>query len=104
MKTYDFSHLAWPDLGPIGDVREGVRATRLAARIGDIANGCGREHEKRMALARRDSRWEDHFKLLMFSDKAEEIRQSRSPENGKNCTMGYTLFKDDVKGDKKGYK
>lgn len=103
-------HLALPNEN---DVREGVRATRLAARIGDIANGRGREHEKQVALSRRDSRWQDHFKLLMFPDKAEEIRQSRSPQNGKTCTMcgdfcamtrGYTLFKDDMKGDKKGGK
>ena len=49
--------------------------------------------------------------FTLFPDKAEEIRQSRSPQNGKTCTMcgdfcamtrGYTLFKDDMKGDKRG--
>ncbi|MCB2183550.1 MAG: phosphomethylpyrimidine synthase ThiC [Desulfobulbaceae bacterium] len=100
-------HLALPNAD---DVREGLRATRLAARIGDIAKYPERrEAEKRVALARRDTRWEDHFKLLMFPDKAAEVRKSRVPENQKTCTMcgdfcamerGMSLFKDDMKGDK----
>lgn len=100
-------HLALPNEQ---DVREGVRATRLAARIGDIAKYPERrEQEKRVAQARRDSDWEAHFKLLMFPDQAEEIRRSRTPENEKTCTMcgdfcamerGYSLFKDDIRGDR----
>ena len=100
-------HLALPNEQ---DVREGVRATRLAARIGDIAKYPERrEQEKRVALARRDSAWEDHFSLLMFPEQAREIRRSRTPENEKTCTMcgdfcamerGYTLFKDDIRGDR----
>lgn len=100
-------HLALPN---VDDVREGVRATRLAARIGDIAKYPERrDHEKRVALARRDSRWEDHFSMLMFPEKAREVRKSRVPENNQTCTMcgdfcamerGFSLFKDDMKGDK----
>lgn len=100
-------HLALPNEQ---DVREGVRATRLAARIGDIAKYPERrEQEKQVALARRDSAWEDHFGLLMFPEQAREIRKSRTPENEKTCTMcgdfcamerGYTLFKDDIRGDR----
>ncbi len=100
-------HLALPNAD---DVREGVRATRLAARIGDIAKYPERrEHEKRVALARRDTRWEDHFNMLMFPEKAREVRASRMPENNQTCTMcgdfcamerGFSLFKDDMKGDK----
>ncbi len=78
-------HLALPNED---DVREGVRVTRLATRIGDIAKFPERrEVEKQVALARRDSRWEDHFKLLMFPDRAREIRAERTPENQKTCTM-----------------
>ncbi|MBW1791778.1 MAG: phosphomethylpyrimidine synthase ThiC, partial [Deltaproteobacteria bacterium] len=53
--------------------------------------------------------WDDHFSLLMFPEKAMEVRTSRSPGNSKTCTMcgdfcamtrGYELFKDDIKGDK----
>lgn len=101
-------HLALPNED---DVREGVRATRLAARIGDIAKYPDRrEHEKRVAISRRDTNWEDHFNLLMFPDKAQEIRKNRVPENSKTCTMcgdfcamerGISLFEKDIKGDKR---
>lgn len=100
-------HLALPN---VEDVREGVRATRLAARIGDIAKYPERrEHEKKVALARRDTHWDEHFDLLMFPDKAREVRASRTPGDEKTCTMcgdfcamerGITLFADDIKGDK----
>lgn len=96
-------HLALPN---VDDVREGIRATRLAARIGDIAKYPEqRETEKQVALARRDGDWEEHFDLLMFPEKAREIRASRMPENTKTCTMcgdfcamerGNTLFVDDI--------
>ena len=100
-------HLALPNED---DVREGVRATRLAARIGDIAKYPDRRDlEKRVALARRDSDWQGHFDLLMFPERAREIRRSRTPENDSTCTMcgdfcamerGHALFKDDIAGDK----
>ncbi|RJX26506.1 MAG: phosphomethylpyrimidine synthase ThiC [Desulfurivibrio sp.] len=100
-------HLALPSED---DVRQGVRATRLAARIGDIAKYPERrQREKAVALARRDSRWEDHFRLLMFPQEAAQIRQSRTPGNHKTCTMcgdfcamerGLALFQDDIRGDK----
>lgn len=101
-------HLALPN---VDDVREGVRATRLAARIGDIAKYPERrEHEKKVALSRRDTNWEEHFDLLMFPEKARAVRKSRTPENSATCTMcgdfcamerGISLFADDIKGDKK---
>jgi phosphomethylpyrimidine synthase len=102
-------HLALPNED---DVREGVRATRLAARIGDIAKYPERrETEKKVAIARRDMHWEEHMRLLMFPEKAKEVRDSRVPEDSKTCTMcgdfcamrrGVSLFKDDIKGDKVG--
>ena len=100
-------HLALPSED---DVRQGVRATRLAARIGDIAKYPERrQREKAVALARRDMRWEEHLQLLMFPAEAAKIRQSRTPANQKTCTMcgdfcamerGIALFKDDLRGDK----
>ncbi|TKB25974.1 phosphomethylpyrimidine synthase ThiC [Desulfopila sp. IMCC35006] len=100
-------HLALPNEN---DVREGVRATRLAARIGDIAKYPERrEVEKRAALARRDSDFDEYFKLSMFPEKMREVRDSRKPDNEATCTMcgdfcamerGYSLFKDDIAGDK----
>lgn len=102
-------HLALPNED---DVREGVRATRLAARIGDIAKYPERrELEKKVAISRRDTNWEEHFELLMFPEKAKEVRRSRTPGNEKTCTMcgdfcamerGKSLFADDIKGDKIG--
>lgn len=102
-------HLALPNED---DVREGVRVTRLAAHIGDIAKYPERRRrEKEVALARRDSRWEEHFSRLLFPEKAEEIRRERTPQDSKTCTMcgdfcavaqGAKLFKNDVKGDKLG--
>ncbi|MFH1217845.1 MAG: phosphomethylpyrimidine synthase ThiC [Pseudomonadota bacterium] len=101
-------HLALPNED---DVREGVRATRLAARIGDIAKYPNRrEHEKQVALSRRDMRWDDHLDLLMFPDKAREVRAGRMPGDAKTCTMcgdfcamqrGFSLFEKDMKGDKR---
>lgn len=96
-------HLALPNEE---DVREGVRVTRIAARIGDIAKYPERrEHEKKVSLTRRDMRWEEHFNLLMFPEKASEIRKERIPVEKRTCTMcgdfcamkrGYTLFKKDI--------
>jgi phosphomethylpyrimidine synthase len=100
-------HLALPNEQ---DVREGVRATRLAVRIGDIAKYPERrENEKVAAMARRDMRWGDLEKVLMFPEVAKNLRESRMPENKDTCTMcgdfcamkkGMEVFKDDIKGDK----
>jgi len=100
-------HLALPDAS---DVREGVRATRLAARIGDIARDPSmRNREKQVAIARRDTNWDRQMELLMFPEQANKIRQGRVPENNKTCTMcgdfcamerGRSLFEKNIKGDK----
>ncbi len=96
-------HLALPDTD---DVREGVRTTRLAVRIGDIAKyPMRRENEKLAAMARRDMRWNDLNKYLLFPDTAEKIRKTRSPAEKKTCTMcgdfcamkkGMEIFKNDI--------
>ena len=103
-------HLALPNED---DVREGIRATRLAARIGDIARDpARRDQEKEVAIARRDTRWQEHMELLMFPDRARRIREERTPENSRTCTMcgdfcamerGISLFRDDIRGDKCGH-
>ncbi|MBA3004893.1 MAG: thiamine biosynthesis protein ThiC, partial [Desulfurivibrio sp.] len=86
--------------------------TRLAARIGDLARYPERrEREKQMAIARRDTNWDRQMELMMFPEAARKIRESRSPENSRTCTMcgdfcamerGISLFKDDIRGDKCG--
>ncbi len=100
-------HLALPNEQ---DVREGVRATRLAVRVGDIAKYPERrENEKIAAKARRDTRWADLEEVLLFPEVARSVRNSRSPANEDTCTMcgdfcamkkGMEVFGDDIKGDK----
>jgi phosphomethylpyrimidine synthase len=100
-------HLALPT---VSDVREGVRATRLACRLGDISKYPERrEGEKLAALSRRDMRWGDLNKQLLFPDAAAAVRESRQPANAETCTMcgdfcamvkGAEIFKNDITGDK----
>jgi len=100
-------HLALPTEA---DVREGVRVTRLAVRVGDIAKyPQRREREKRAGLARRDMRWNDLEKELLFPEIARKKRAERTPQEEKTCTMcgdfcamkkGMEVFKDDIRGDK----
>ncbi|BCS99297.1 phosphomethylpyrimidine synthase [Desulfoluna limicola] len=100
-------HLALPT---VQDVREGVRATRLATRIGDISKYPDRrENEKMAAMARREMRWDDLEKYLLFPEVAKSIRAERCPENEDTCTMcgdfcamkkGMEVFEPDIKGDK----
>ena len=96
-------HLALPT---VEDVREGIRATRLAVRIGDLAKYPERrENEKKAALARRDLRWEDLEQHLLFPRLARQIRRERSPESEQSCSMcgdfcamkkGMEVFGDDI--------
>ena len=100
-------HLALPNEE---DVREGVRATRLAVRVGDIAKFPERrDNEKQAAMARRDMRWQDLEQHLLFPQKAREIRGQRAPEASDTCTMcgdfcamkkGMEVFRQDISGDK----
>jgi phosphomethylpyrimidine synthase len=101
-------HLALPDED---DVREGVRAARLAARVGDLAKYPERrENEKAAAKARRDMRWGDLERHLLFPELAGDVRRSRLPDQQETCTMcgdfcamkrGAALFGSDIAGDKK---
>ncbi len=101
-------HLALPNEN---DVREGVRITRLAVRVGDIAKyPQRRDNEKYAAMSRRDMRWDDLEKYLMFPDIARKIREDREPENKSTCTMcgdfcamkkGMEVFKADISPQKK---
>jgi len=100
-------HLALPTEA---DVREGVRVTRLAVRVGDIAKYPERrDREKRAGLARRDMRWDDLEKELLFPEIARKKKAERGPQDEKTCTMcgdfcamkkGMEVFKDDIRGDK----
>ncbi len=71
-------HLALPNEQ---DVREGVRAARLACHIGDIVKlgDRARRRDKEMAMARRDMDWSAQFELALFPHVAAAIRDSRRP-------------------------
>lgn len=100
-------HLALPN---IDDVREGVRATKLAVHIGDLSKYPNkRENEKRASLCRRDMKWNELDNYLLFPSKAKEVRDNRMPSDSDTCTMcgdfcamkrGYEVFCNDMKGDK----
>jgi phosphomethylpyrimidine synthase len=101
-------HLALPNED---DVRQGVKAAKIAAYIGDMNKypERGRERDKAMSKARRDLDWEKQFALALYPEDARAIRASRTPEDETTCTMcgdfcasrgASKLFADDLSGDK----
>lgn len=79
-------HLALPNEE---DVRQGVKAAKIAAYIGDMNKypDKGRERDKQMSKARRDLDWEKQFDLALYPEDAKAIRASRTPEDEATCTM-----------------
>lgn len=101
-------HLALPTEQ---DVRDGVKAARIAAYIGDMNKYPERmrQRDKEMSKARRDLNWQKQFELALFPEDARAIRASRTPEDEATCTMcgdfcasrgAGKLFAGDLKGDK----
>ena len=101
-------HLALPTEE---DVRQGVKAARIAAYIGDMNKypEKGRQRDKEMSKARRDLDWEKQFSLALFPEDARAIRGCRMPEDEQTCTMcgdfcasrgAGKLFTGDLRGDK----
>ncbi len=74
--------LPFPD-----DVREGVRACRIAVHMGDMVKYGRRERDRKMALARRNLDWGEQLKYTLFRDVFMEIRKTRPPESPETCTM-----------------
>lgn len=79
-------HLALPNEE---DVRQGVKAAKIAAYIGDMNKypEKGRERDREMSKARRDLQWERQFGLALYPEDARSIRASRTPEDESTCTM-----------------
>lgn len=79
-------HLALPNQA---DVIEGVKASLVAARIGDSAKHPERTRARDIAMskARRDSDWEAQFELCLFPEDARAIRAERCPNDQQACTM-----------------
>jgi phosphomethylpyrimidine synthase len=101
-------HLALPNEE---DVRQGVKAAKVAAYIGDMNKypEKGRERDREMSKARRDLDWQRQFDLALYPEDARAIRASRTPEDEATCTMcgdfcasrgAGKLFAGDLRGDK----
>mgnify|MGYP001007715103 FL=1 len=77
-------HLSLPDAD---DVREGLMASRIAAHVGDMMRGKGRELDTVMGKARKALDWEAMFKLCIDEDKAREYRSRGCTELNDGCSM-----------------
>jgi phosphomethylpyrimidine synthase len=79
-------HLRLPDLG---DVKEGIIASKIAAHAGDIAKGVpgARDRDNRMSDARRRIDWEEMFSHALDPKKAREYFESAPPADKNSCTM-----------------
>lgn len=79
-------HLRLPDLG---DVREGIIASKIAAHAADLANGVkgAREADFRISEARRKLGWEEIFKASLDEEKARTYFESTPPEDRHSCSM-----------------
>ena len=79
-------HLRLPDLG---DVKEGIIASKIAAHAADIAKGLpgARDQDSKMAKARHNLDWEAMFALSMDPDKAKAYYESVPPTQRHTCSM-----------------
>jgi phosphomethylpyrimidine synthase len=79
-------HLALPN---VEDVYEGVMASRIAAHVGDMIKygDRARAWDLDMARARRDLDWGRQYEVAIDPEHAQEIRNSRLPEDKDACTM-----------------
>ncbi len=79
-------HLALPNEE---DVEIGVKAAKLAAHIGDIVKLRGKAdlRDKQIGMDRRDFKWEEQFKNLLFPEDAKKILESRKSASDKGCSM-----------------
>lgn len=70
------------------DVRVGVVAAKIAARIADLGRRIGWEKDLEMARARRELSWSKQVKLSLDPERAEEYRRSRPPvADPSTCSM-----------------
>jgi phosphomethylpyrimidine synthase len=79
-------HLRLPDLG---DVKEGIIASRIAAHAADIAKGIPgvRDIDNKMSDARRRIDWEEMFSYAIDEEKARTYFESTPPADKHTCSM-----------------
>jgi len=79
-------HLALPNEE---DVAIGVKVARLAAHIGDVVKLKGKADiaDKQISKDRRDFKWNEQFKNMLFPEDAMKILESRKSLSHKGCSM-----------------
>ncbi|MDI6892462.1 MAG: phosphomethylpyrimidine synthase ThiC [Actinomycetota bacterium] len=79
-------HLGLPT---VGDVREGVIASRIAAHAADIAKGVpgAKDWDLEMARARKALDWQKEIELAIDPEKARRAYEERKVPNEETCTM-----------------
>jgi phosphomethylpyrimidine synthase len=78
-------HLSLPG---IGDVKEGVIASRIAAHAADIVKGVkgAKEWDEQMSRARKALDWKTQAKLSLDTELSQQIH-SKIPAGGETCSM-----------------
>jgi phosphomethylpyrimidine synthase len=79
-------HLGLPD---IGDVIDGVIASKIAAHAADIARGIpgARDRDDAMSKARSNLDWESMYNISFNPEKARAIRKETGKDGEDVCTM-----------------
>ncbi len=77
-------HLSLPDEE---DVKEGLIASKIAAHVGDICRGRGREMDTRMAKARKALDWNTMFEVCIDPEKARRYRARGCTKEEDGCSM-----------------
>ena len=77
-------HLSLPN---VDDVREGVIASKIAAHVGDLSRGIGRERDTNMARARKALDWNTMFDTCINPVKARRYRSRGCTEENEGCSM-----------------
>lgn len=77
-------HLSLPDED---DVREGLIASKIAAHVGDLSRGKGRELDTTMAKARKALDWNTMFEVCIDPEKARRYRARGCTKEEDGCSM-----------------
>jgi len=77
-------HLSLPT---VDDVLEGVIASKIAAHVGDLCRGIGREKDTKMAEARKRLDWKTMFDIALDPEKARRYRERGITKEEDGCSM-----------------
>jgi thiamine biosynthesis protein ThiC len=77
-------HLSLPT---VDDVLEGVIASKIAAHVGDLCRGIGREKDTKMAEARKRLDWKTMFDVALDPEKARRYRERGITKEEDGCSM-----------------